>query len=75
MGGRVDSQRTAWRRLQGAGDVIGLFDIGEDLDAAVVIGPADFGEADLARGALKQPRPEPVFERLDVVCSPSWSTC
>ena len=67
MGGGIDAQRAARRRLLGAGDVVGLFDVGKDLNAAVVIGLADLGEADLARGALKQPRAEPVFERLDMV--------
>ncbi len=50
-----------------AGDVVGLFDVGEDLDRAVVIGLADLGDADLARGAVEQPRAEPVLQRLDVV--------
>ena len=67
VGRGVDAQRAARRRLQGAGDVVGLLDVGEDLDAAVVVGPADLGEADLSRGAVEQPRAEPVFQRLDMV--------
>jgi hypothetical protein len=67
MGGGVDPQCSARRRLQRAGDVIGLLDIGENLNAAVVIDPPDFGEADLPRGALEQPCTEPVFECLDVI--------
>ncbi|GAA0006155.1 hypothetical protein BRDID11002_61590 [Bradyrhizobium diazoefficiens] len=47
MRGDVDAQRAAGHRLQFARDIVGLFDIGEDLDAAVVIGLADLGEVDL----------------------------
>ena len=59
--------RAARRRLQGAGDVVGLFQIGQDLDAAVVIGLADFGGADLACGAVEQPRAQPLFQRLNMI--------
>jgi hypothetical protein len=67
VGGGVDPQRTARRRLKSAGDVVGLFEIGEYLGAAIVIGLADFGEADLACGAVEKPRAEPLFQCLDVV--------
>ncbi len=40
VSGGVDAQRAARRRLQGARDVIGLFEVGKDLDGAVVIGLA-----------------------------------
>src|SRR5271169_5532336 len=40
----VDTQCSAWRRLQGAGDVVGLFEIREYLRAAIVIGLADLGQ-------------------------------
>ena len=67
MGRGINPQRAARRRLQGAGDVVGLLDIGKDLDGAVVIGPAHLGQADLPRGAVEQPRAEPVLQRLDMV--------
>ena len=44
-----------------------LLDIAQDLNAAVIIGLADFGQADPSRGAIEQPCAEPVFERLNVV--------
>src|SRR5207248_7766566 len=67
MRSRIDAQRAARRRLQGASNVVGLLEVGKDLDAAVVIAFADFGEADLSCRAIEQPRAEPVFERLDMV--------
>ncbi|GCC47396.1 hypothetical protein chiPu_0031598, partial [Chiloscyllium punctatum] len=67
MGVGVDAQRAARHRLQCAGDVVGLLDVGEDMDAAVVIGLADLGEADLARGAVEQSGTEAIFQRLHVV--------
>lgn len=56
MGRGINPQRAARRRLQGAGDVVGLLDIGQNLDRAVVIGPAHLGQTDLPRGAVEQPR-------------------
>jgi hypothetical protein len=67
MRGGIDAQRAARRRLQGAGDVVGLLEVGKDLDAAIVIGLADFGDADLPGGAVEKPRAEPILQRLDMV--------
>ena len=38
MGSGVDAQRAARRRLQGGGDVVGVFKISEYLRAAIVVG-------------------------------------
>src|SRR5260370_19423992 len=67
MRGGITAQRAARRRLQGTGDVVGLLEVGKDLDAPIVIGLADFGDADLPGGAVEKPRTEPVFQRLDMV--------
>ncbi len=67
MGVRVDTQRAARRRLQRARDIVGLLDIGEDLDAAVVIGATDLGHADLARRAVEQASAQALLQRLDVI--------
>src|SRR5262249_17546316 len=67
VGGGVDAQRAARHRLQGAGDVVGLSDVGEDQHGAVVIGAADFGETDFSCGPVEQPRAQPVLQRLHVV--------
>jgi hypothetical protein len=42
-------------------------DIGQDLRAAIVISLADLGQTDLSRGAMEQPRAEPLLQRLDVI--------
>jgi hypothetical protein len=44
-----------------------VFEFGKDLRAAIVIGLADFGQADFPRRAVEQPRAEPILERLHVV--------
>ena len=54
VGPGIDPQRAARRRLQRAGNIVGLLDIGQNLRGAIVIGPADFGQADLARGAIEK---------------------
>jgi len=50
-----------------AGDIIRLLEVGKNLRGALVIGSADFGQADLSRRAVEQPRPEPLFQSLDVI--------
>jgi hypothetical protein len=65
--GRYGSRVDARRRLQGAGEFVGLFEIRKDLRAAIVIGVADFRETDLAGRAMEKPRAKPVLQRLNVV--------
>jgi hypothetical protein len=73
MGSRVDAKRTARCGLQGAGEFVGLFEIANDLRAAIVIGLADFRETGLGScdgEAARQTGP-PAPGRG---CSPSSST-
>src|SRR5262249_33691889 len=44
-----------------------LFEVRQEPLAAIVVGPADFGQAHPAGRAVEQPRPEPLLELLDVL--------
>jgi hypothetical protein len=64
---RVHLKRSPRRRLQIAGRAIGLFEVGQDLAGALVIAAPDLGQAEAARRAVQQPRPQPCLERLHVL--------
>ena len=61
-----DAQRAPWFRLQGARGMVGFVQIGKDPAASVVVGFANFRQADLARRAIEEPCTEVFFERLDM---------
>src|SRR5437762_2965944 len=65
-------QAAARCRLQRLRDVVGVIELFENLEAAVVIGLADFGQADLPRGAVEKARAEPLFESMDVSRRGAW---
>ena len=59
---RVESQRAARRRLQGLGDPVGILDLREDLQAALIVNLTCLGQAHPARAAVEQANPEPLLE-------------
>jgi hypothetical protein len=48
------------------GDLIGIICFREDLQATLVIGMTDLGQADAARAPVEKANPEPLLERLNV---------
>ncbi len=62
IAGHVDAHQSGHRAARPA---IGVLEVGEDGDAATIIGIALDGRLDMARRALQQPRPQPLLERLD----------
>src|SRR6185312_5332692 len=60
----VEVQRAARLRLHGLNRAVRLVHVGKNLHAALVVGSADFGQADLARAAIEKTHAEPVFKIL-----------
>ena len=58
-----EAARICLRRLC---DLVGLIDLGQDLDATLVIGLPDFRETDLTRAPVEEQNPETILKRLDV---------
>ena len=62
---RVHSQQALGRLVQEG--AVGFLQVGQQAHAAPVVDLAVVGQADLARGALQQPRAQALFQALDQV--------
>src|SRR6266403_6218760 len=63
----IDAQLPARSRVRVAYGLLGFLEIGQQPRAALVIGAARLGEADLARRAVQQPRSQPFLEFLHML--------
>jgi hypothetical protein len=66
-GRRGDAQRAAGFGVELGHEGLGFLDVAEDADDPLVEALARFGELELARGALKQARAEPLFHMADAL--------
>jgi hypothetical protein len=57
-------QRPTRFRLQGFGDLIGILDIGENLDAPLVVGLSNLCNTDFSGASIEQTDTETFFKRL-----------
>src|SRR6266853_6834185 len=63
----IDAQLPARDRVHVAYGLLGFLEIGQQPHAALVISAASLGQADLARRAVQQPRPQPFLEFLHML--------
>ncbi len=69
---RIEAQRTARGPLQSLGNLIGILYVRQNLQAALVVGMADFGQAHTPGAAVEEPDTEPLLERLNVGRDHAW---
>src|SRR5438105_14391617 len=63
----VDAKPAARRHLQGAGDLVGLRQLVEDLRAPLIVLAPDLGQAHAPSGAVQQTHAKRGFQRLDLI--------
>ena len=63
----MNAQPPPRSRVQGAGCAVGFVELGQDVERAFVVLPADLRQAHLARGAVQEPRAQSILELLNVV--------
>lgn len=64
---RIDPQQSTWLDLQSRHRPIRFLDVIQNLAASPKIIGADFRQAQASRRAIKQPHPELVFQRRDIL--------
>jgi hypothetical protein len=62
----MNAQPPARSRLQGAGCTVRFVDLGQKVGGACEVLSADLGQADLARGAVQEPRAQSILKLLNV---------
>jgi hypothetical protein len=63
----IDAKPAARRHLQGAGDLVGLLQLVEDLRAPLIVLAPDLGQAHAPSGAVEQTHAKCGFQRLDLI--------
>ena len=63
----MNAKPPARGRVQGAGRAVGFVEVGQNVEGALEVLPADLRQAHSARGAVQEPHAQSILQLLNVV--------